>query len=109
MDGSLRHELLLEGAERVAGRESLDGADMAALECCSGQQAGIGWRTIDEDRTGPAFTLAAAFFRALEGVAEDAGRTIRIEFQNENLVIRENGEARVTVPDLISLITTDSG
>ena len=45
----------------------------------------------------------------LEGIGTDAGRVIRIEFQNENLVIFENGEAQVVVPDLITLVSTDRG
>lgn len=43
------------------------------------------------------------------GLAEDAGRTIKIEFQNENLVIWEEDEPRVTVPDLITLVVTETG
>ena len=42
-------------------------------------------------------------------VGEDAGRSIRIEFQNENLAIWENDQPTVTVPDLISLVTTETG
>jgi len=45
----------------------------------------------------------------LEGSEADAGRRIEIDFQNENLVIREDGEPTVTVPDLITLVTTDEG
>ena len=45
----------------------------------------------------------------LEGTDNDADRTIRIEFQNENLVISEDGEPKVVVPDLITLVSTDRG
>ncbi len=45
----------------------------------------------------------------LEGTGEFGGRKVRIDFQNENLVLWEDGEARATVPDLITLITTDRG
>lgn len=45
----------------------------------------------------------------VEGVGEDGGRSIRIEFQNENLVIWEDDEPKVTVPDLITLVTTETG
>ncbi len=45
----------------------------------------------------------------LEGSEDDTGRRIEIDFQNENLVIHENGEPTVTVPDLITLVTTDEG
>ncbi len=46
---------------------------------------------------------------ALEGSEDDIGRRIEIDFQNENLVIHEDGEPTVTVPDLITLVTTDEG
>ena len=45
----------------------------------------------------------------LDGSEGDIGRRIEIDFQNENLLIREDGEATVTVPDLITLVTTDEG
>ncbi|HAQ24078.1 MAG TPA: DUF917 domain-containing protein, partial [Acidimicrobiaceae bacterium] len=45
----------------------------------------------------------------LAGVGDDSGRVVRIEFQNENLVILEHGEAQVVVPDLITLVSTDRG
>ncbi len=45
----------------------------------------------------------------IEGVEEDAGRRVEIDFQNENLVISEGDEIPVTVPDLITLVTTDEG
>ena len=45
----------------------------------------------------------------VEGLDDDAGRRVEIDFQNENLVIREGEEVPVTVPDLITLVTTDEG
>jgi len=45
----------------------------------------------------------------LDGTGSDTGRRIRIEFQNENLVLWEDDEPRATVPDLITLMTTDRG
>lgn len=45
----------------------------------------------------------------VEGLEDDAGRRVEIDFQNENLVIREGAEVPVTVPDLITLVTTDEG
>ncbi|HUY47148.1 MAG TPA: DUF917 domain-containing protein [Streptosporangiaceae bacterium] len=45
----------------------------------------------------------------LEGTGSDSGRRVRIDFQNENLVLWEDDDARATVPDLITLITTDRG
>ena len=45
----------------------------------------------------------------IEGLDEDTGRRVEIDFQNENLVIREDGRVAVMVPDLITLVTTDEG
>jgi DUF917 family protein len=45
----------------------------------------------------------------LDVLGDDVGRTVRIDFQNENLAIWENGEPQVTVPDLITLVVTDTG
>ena len=42
----------------------------------------------------------------LEGIAEYKGRKADVEFQNENLVARVDGEISATVPDLICLVDT---
>ncbi len=45
----------------------------------------------------------------LEGSGGDAGRTLRIDFQNENLIARTNeGDILAVVPDLICLVDADS-
>lgn len=43
----------------------------------------------------------------IEGFDEDEGREVRIDFQNENLVIWEDDQPHVTVPDLITLVTSE--
>lgn len=45
----------------------------------------------------------------VEGLDAEAGRSVRIDFQNENLAIWDDGRATVTVPDLISVVATDTG
>lgn len=40
----------------------------------------------------------------VEGLGEDAGRLIRLELQNENLVALEQGRVLASVPDLISVL-----
>ena len=45
----------------------------------------------------------------IDGSDDDAGRRVEIDFQNENLVIREGERVPVTVPDLITLVTSDEG
>lgn len=79
----------------------------AAVTAVAGGMRYLRGKVTDVDRR-----TAKGFARGhmiLEGVGEDTGRSIRIEFQNENLVIWENEEPTVAVPDLISLITTESG
>ncbi|MGH3585005.1 MAG: DUF917 domain-containing protein [Pseudonocardia sp.] len=39
---------------------------------------------------------------------DDPTRVLRVEIQNENLIAFEDGEAKVTVPDLITLIDTET-
>jgi DUF917 family protein len=45
----------------------------------------------------------------LEGSGEDSGRSLRIDFQNENLIARTgDGEILAVVPDLICLVDEDT-
>ncbi len=45
----------------------------------------------------------------IEGVDRDAGHSMRIAFQNENLVAWRDGEVVVTVPDLICIANEEDG
>lgn len=63
-------------------------------------------KVIDVDRrTAGGFVRGSA---VIEGIEGDAGRLVRIEFQNENLVAIEDGEALATVPDIITLLDRHS-
>jgi DUF917 family protein len=44
----------------------------------------------------------------VEGFRADAGRQIRLELQNENLVALEQGQVRASVPDLISVLDSET-
>ena len=44
----------------------------------------------------------------VEGLGADAGRLIRLEVQNENLVALEQGQVMASVPDLISVLDTET-
>ncbi len=44
----------------------------------------------------------------IEGLGEDAGRLIRLELQNENLVALERGRLLASVPDLISVLDSET-
>jgi len=57
-------------------------------------------------RTSGGFARGTA---TLEGVGADDGRRLELEFQNENLVARRDGEVVASVPDLICVLETDTG
>ena len=44
----------------------------------------------------------------IEGLDEHAGKALGIEFQNENLVARLDGQLIATVPDLICIVDSDT-
>jgi DUF917 family protein len=44
----------------------------------------------------------------IEGLRSDAGRTLRLELQNENLVALEDGDPLAMVPDIITVIDSES-
>jgi len=44
----------------------------------------------------------------VEGLGEDAGRLIRLELQNENLVALERGRVLASVPDLITVVDSET-
>jgi len=78
----------------------------AVLAVAGGQRLFTG-KIVDVERR-----LVGGFARGvllLEGVGDAAGRTLRIDFQNENLIARSgDGEVLAVVPDLICLVDTDT-
>ena len=44
----------------------------------------------------------------VEGLGEDEGRLLRVELQNENLVALERGGVLASVPDLITVLDTET-
>ena len=44
----------------------------------------------------------------VEGLGADAGRLIRLELQNENLVALERGRVLASVPDLITVLDSET-
>lgn len=115
MDGGFCKQSIIPNTLRLA--HSIGTAVLHARETKSDPSAAIigvagGLRYLQGKVTDVHRRTAKGFARGhmvLDGVGEDAGRSIRIEFQNENLVIWEDDEPTVTVPDLISLVTTESG
>ena len=45
----------------------------------------------------------------ISGVGADRGRLQRIELQNENLIVLEDGEVLATVPDLVTIVDSETG
>lgn len=64
-------------------------------------------KLVDVDRR-----LVGGFVRGsaiVDGLGEDRGRLLRVEIQNENLVALEDGEVRASVPDIITVLDTQTG
>jgi uncharacterized protein len=87
---------------RVRGQDPVE----AVLEVTGGYRLFRG-KIVDVQRR-----LVSGFARGrttLEGLGPHAGETVIVDFQNENLVARRDGEVLAVVPDLISLVDFDSG
>jgi uncharacterized protein len=78
-----------------------------ALSSSLGAATLIGGKLVDVDRrTEGGFTRGSV---TIEGTGADRGRLVRVEVQNENLVVLEDGEVVVSVPDLITIVDTETG
>ena len=87
---------------RDAGDDPLE----AILETCPGRILFTG-KVVDVDRR-----TTSGFARGsltIEGIDASNDQVMLIDFQNENLVARVDGEIVCTVPDLICAVTTDTG
>lgn len=94
------------GRAVMAARARLTNPVDAALAISGGQRLFHG-KIIDVERR-----MLGGFARGvlqLEGTGPDSGRSVRIDFQNENLIARTvDGETLAVVPDLISLVDEDT-
>lgn len=78
-----------------------------AVTSVTGGRRYLGGKVVDVTRrTTKGFARGSI---TVEGTEMDEGRRIRIDFQNENLVIWEAERPQVIVPDLITLVGTDNG
>ena len=87
---------------RTGGRDPLD----AILDTCPGKVLFNG-KVVDLDRR-----PTAGFARGtltIDGLDAFTGERMVIEFQNENLIARRDGQIVCTVPDLICAVATDVG
>ena len=115
MDGSFCRRTIIPNTLSLAmrlGRAVLDARRLhedpgQAIVSQAGGRRYIRGKVVDVERRA---TRGFAKGRlVIEGLDDDTGRRVEIDFQNENLVIREDEHVPVMVPDLITLVTTDEG
>ena len=83
---------------------SIEPADTVAA-LCNGRVL-LSGKIIDvERRTVQGFARGKLVISAFD----DFSQQLRIDFQNENLIARRDGETLCTVPDLITLVSLDDG
>jgi DUF917 family protein len=73
--------------------------EMGAFQLVTGKVLDV------ERHTTSGFTRGSV---VIEGLREDAGRLIRLELQNENLVALERGQVLASVPDLITVVDSET-
>ena len=93
---------------RAVQQAHSDGGDPleAIMATCAGKVLFNG-KVVDLDRR-----TTAGFARGtvtIDGMDSFTGQRMVIDFQNENLIARRDGEIVCTVPDLICAVTTDLG
>ncbi|MBV9383747.1 MAG: DUF917 domain-containing protein [Streptosporangiaceae bacterium] len=95
--------LAIRIGEAVTGAE---GSPVDALVAAVGGFRLITGKILDvERRTTSGFARGSVI---VEGLGPDAGRLIRLELQNENLVALERGRVLASVPDLISVLDSET-
>ena len=89
------------------GRAAVGAADpVGAMLAVTGGFRLVAGKITDVDRrTTGCFARGSVEVEGLDG---DAGRLIRLEFQNENLVALEAGRVTASVPDLITVLDTET-
>ena len=100
---SLAHNV---GRAVLDARERQEDAIGAILETCPGKVLFTG-KVVDLDRR-----TAAGFARGsvtIDGLGPNSGSRMVIDFQNENLIARHDGEIICTVPDLICVVDSERG
>jgi uncharacterized protein len=83
-----------------------DGDPVAAVIAATGAFRLVTGKIADvERRTTRGFVRGSI---VVEGLGADAGRLIRLELQNENLAALEQGRVTASVPDLITVLDTET-
>jgi DUF917 family protein len=101
--GSVRRALRLGaamGAQRRADRPPAIAQVLGGIVLVEGKVLDV------ERRADGGFVRGSA---TIEGTGDDAGRELRIELQNEFLLALEDGTVRAAVPDIITVLASDTG
>lgn len=97
----------VNAALRIGRAIELAPEPLAALRAILGATILINGKVIDvERRTGGGFVRGSV---VVDGTCDDRGRMLRVEIQNENLIALEDGALRASVPDLITVVDTQTG
>jgi DUF917 family protein len=94
------------GAAVLAAREAKSDPVEAALEAADGIRLFEGKIGDVQRRTDIGFARGEV---RVEGTGPNRGETLRVRFQNENLVASRDDQVIATVPDLITFVEIDSG
>lgn len=102
VEGSVSRAIAIGRALEDGSREPVDALvdELGAYRLLEG-------KIVDVERT-----TRGGFVRgsvAIEGTGAQAGRLLRLEIQNENLAAFEDGEVVACVPDLITVVDTQTG
>lgn len=98
--------LAVELGEAILAARRTHRDPLAAATAVTGGQVLFRGKVVDVERR-----LAAGFARGvvrLQGLGEDRGSELWIDFQNENLIARRDGEVIAVVPDLICLVDQET-
>lgn len=83
------------------------GEPVVAMAGALGAEVFISGKIVDvARRTEGAFVRGSV---TVAGLGEDRDRVLRVELQNENLVALEAGEVLATVPDLVTIVDSETG
>ncbi|MFZ0324229.1 MAG: DUF917 domain-containing protein [Actinomycetes bacterium] len=101
---------IIEGTVSQAlriGRSVIDSTDpVTALIGTVGAVRLVEGKVVDvEQHTAGGFVRGSV---VIQGYGDDAGRLVRVEIQNENLVAFEEGRVLASVPDLITLVDSQT-
>src|SRR5438309_1432677 len=100
--GRLREHLECMTGRRVAALMAAESGPVTALIAEIGAFRLAAGKVVDvERRTTKGFVRGSVI---VEGMGADAGKLIRLELQNENLVALERGRVLASVPDLITVL-----